>query len=56
MNANVACEVLLSVPLLCGAQQVLPVVQLQWSRVTDLASESGSLVPARLYLNLFLAL
>lgn len=56
MNANVVCEVSLSVPLLSCAQQVLPVVQLRWLRVTDLASESGSLVPAHLYLNLFLAL
>lgn len=36
MNANVVCGVSLSVPLLCCAQQVLPAVQLQWSRVINL--------------------
>lgn len=56
MNANVVCEVSLSVPLLCCAQQVLPVLQLQWLRGTDLVLENSLLVPAHLYLNLFRAL
>lgn len=54
MNADVVCEV--SVPLLCCAQQVLPVVQLRGLRVTDLPWENSSVVPAHLHLNLFLAL
>lgn len=54
MNANVVCEVLLSVPLLCCPQQVLPVVQLRWLRVTDLTSENSSLVQLTFILIYFL--
>lgn len=54
MNANVVCEVSLSVPLLCCPQQVLPVVQLRRLRVTDLTSENSSLVWLTLILIYFL--